>query len=154
MMIPTCCKNVHSDLLFSAKQGDYRAIEGILRCPASVINVGDHKGRTALILASMHGHNLAVQVLLANPNVDTNIGLYKSGETAFSMASRKGHLEVIRQLANKENNEVINGWCYDNWTPQSIFCKSTTAKIPSIATTNGVTGTSSKSNLKIHGCDG
>ena len=42
-------------------------------------------------MASMHGHNETVQVLLSDPNIDIDIGHVTKGETPFSIASTSIH---------------------------------------------------------------
>ena len=138
-MDPTCCKNVYVDSVVKAWDGDFRAIEGILRCPKSNINVIDDQGRTPLILASLQGHIEVVKVLLASPNIDINIGLPKGGMTAFSIASEKSHFLVMEQIIKKDEKRMMyDGWCFDNWTPHLILCKPTTgekATLPTITVT-------------------
>ena len=124
-MSPTCCKDVNHDLLSTAWQGDHRGIEGLLRCPKADIHVLDKKGRTPLFLASMRGHNQAVQTMLSNPNINLNIGHTKSGETAFSIASEVSHFDVMAELISSEWN--LDGWCTDNWTPLHIKCNPETS---------------------------
>ena len=137
-MTPTCCKDVNHDLLSTAWQGDHRGIEGILRCPKAYIHVLDKKGRTPLFLASMRGHDQAVQVLLSSPNINLNIGHTKSGETAFSIASELGHSNVLAELIR--SGWIIDGWCTDNWTPLLIKCKPETSTEQQTSTTQTLGG--------------
>ena len=139
-MTPTCCKNVYIDCLSAAYEGDFRGIEGILRCPNSNINVVDREGRTPLFLASVQGHLQAVKVLLANSDIDINIGLPKSGATAFSIASERNHFKVMKEIIKKgESGFLHDGWCSDNWTPQLILCNTITTEEITLPT-NEVTG--------------
>ena len=131
---------------------DCRAIEGILRCPNSNINIVDPKSRTPLFFSSWEGHNQAVGVLLADPKIDVNIGMLGDGANAFSIASEKSHFPVMKQLINKakafrdEGNErgaeelLNNGWCSDNWTPKRVLCKGTTVTESTTPAPSGGTG--------------
>ena len=117
---------------------DFRAIEGILRCPHSNINIVDPRSRTPLFFSSGEGHNQAVGVLLPDPKIEVTIGMLGDGANAFSVASEKSHFPVMKQLINKAEalqiegdeqgaQELLNsGWCSDNWTPKLVLCKETT----------------------------
>ena len=124
---PTCCLKVADGLLQAATNGYQREIRGLLQCPDSDSNIIDRKGRTPLYLASWKGHNMAVQVLLEDQNIDTNIGKPLDGGTPFSISSEEGHFKVMQQLISHGNNghcvELIKGWCKDNWTPGIVMCK-------------------------------
>ena len=123
----TCCLNVADGLLQAATKGYYREIKGLLLCPDSDCNVIDRKGQTPLYLASLEGHGMAIQVLLEDGNIDTDIGKSLDGGTAFTIASEKGHFKVKQQLISHGNvvhESVLNkGWCRDNWTPQITMCQ-------------------------------
>ena len=149
-MSPSCCKDVDNDLLSAAWQGDHLGIRGILRCPTANIHVMDNKGRTPLFLASMQGHNQAVQVLLSDPNIDLDINLAKTGEMAFSIASRMSHFDVMAQLIRSK--WTLDGWCNDNWTPLHIMCRKPNVKNATespISTITTFTGNKLISNYSI-----
>ena len=86
----------------------------------------DKKGRTPLYLASWKGHNKAVQVLLEDPNLNSNGGVNIGGGTAFSIASEKRHYMVLKLLIihvnNDDNIALSKGWCEQNWTPIITLC--------------------------------
>ena len=123
---PTCCLNISDGLLEAANKGFYLEIRGLLQCPESNSNVIDKKGRTPLYLASWKGHDMAVQELLEDPNLDINRGVDMGGGTAFSIASEKRHFMVLKLLIihinNDENIALSKGWCEENWTPTITFC--------------------------------
>ena len=131
---------------------DFRAIEGILRCPNSNINIVDPKSRTPLFFSSGEGHNQAVGVLLADPKIEVNIGMLGDGANAFSVASEKSHFPVMKQLINKAEalgikgdeqgaQELLNsGWCSDNWTPKLVLCKETTLIVSTTSAPTEETG--------------
>ena len=122
----TCCLNVADGLLQAATEGYYREIRGLLLCPDSNCNVIDKRGRTPLYLASLRDHNMSVQVLLEDGNIDTEIGKTLDGGTPFSIASEKGHFKVMEQLITHGNDVHVSnlnkGWCSDNWTPDITMC--------------------------------
>ncbi len=57
-------------------------------------------GWTALMLASLNGHEEIVKMLLAKDNIEIN-QTNKKGETALMWASRKGNLEIVKMLEAK-----------------------------------------------------
>ena len=145
----TCCLNVADGLLQAAIKGYYREIKGLLLCPYANSNVNDRKGQTPLYLASLEGHGMSVQVLLADEHIDADIGRTLDGGTAFSIASEKGHFNVMQQLishGNKVHASVLNkGWCSDNWTPQRTMCSD--AKETTVTTTTQETGRTDSGKL-------
>ena len=123
-MEATCCLNLDEGLLKASRDGHFRSIRGILLCPNSDINVVDGKGRTPIYLSSMMGHIESVKVLLDNPQEDPNKGMVSIGhtDTAFSIASEKGHFKIMWHLLQHHETNVSEGWCYDNWTPHLSTC--------------------------------
>ena len=99
--------------------GDYKGIRGLAKCPNADINKQDVKGRTGLYLASWMGHFHAVREYLALPNIDTNKGTKLTGETAYSIASKKSNFDVMVILSQHENVDVNKGWLSDSWTTSS-----------------------------------
>ena len=135
----TCCLDVTNGLLNATILGHSREIRGLLQCPGAYSNVMDANGKTLLYLASWKNHNPAVQVLLRDHNIDANIGVRLDGGTPFSIASEKGHVNVMHKLIKFGNNDgdidMTIGWCWDNWTPGTVICEDSAKHESPIATT-------------------
>ena len=115
----TCCLNKNAGLLKAAISGDHRAIKGLGQCPNADINTVDVKGRTPLYLTSLFGHAKATEELLKQDNIDFNKGRRIDGLTPFSIASQKGHVQIMRILIQhfyKNDLDIDNGWLRDVWT--------------------------------------
>ena len=115
----TCCLNKNAGLLKAAISGDHRAIKGLGQCPNADINTVDVKGRTPLYLTSLFGHAKATEELLKQENIDFNKGRRIDGLTPFSIASQKGHVQIMRiliQHSYKNDLDIDNGWLRDVWT--------------------------------------
>ena len=121
-MNATCCLNVKEDLLKASTHGDFRAIRGLLLCPHSDINILDGRGHTPLYLSAWKGHEKAVDVLLANSDIDINKGAPATGQTAFSIASKKGHIEIMQTLIKDNRTNVHAGWCESKWAMYKQTC--------------------------------
>ena len=113
---PTCCISIKHNLFKAAWQNDFRAIQGLLLCPAANINTIDSKGRTPLYVASWLGHIPVVEVLLSNNEIDINIGSHINGATPFSIASEKGHFKIMEMLTNFGGVQENQGWNSDCWS--------------------------------------
>ncbi|RXW18604.1 hypothetical protein EST38_g7253 [Candolleomyces aberdarensis] len=71
-------------------------------------NISDCKfGRTALLWASLYGQPSIVQLLVSNPNVDSN-HKDKDGNTALMLATRGGFEEVVRVLLAQSPGIKVN----------------------------------------------
>lgn len=119
----TCCLNENEGLLKAAESGDHRAIKGLGQCPNADINTVDAKGRTPLYLASLLGHEKATEELLTQKSIDFNKGRRLDGLTPFSIASQKGHNQIMSLLINnftKKYFDLNNGWESDQWTIQYV----------------------------------
>ena len=130
----TCCLSENKGLLKAAISGDYRALKGLGQCPKADINTVDAKGRTPLYLATWFGHKKAIAELLNQKNLDFDKGRSLDGMTPLSIASQKGHAQIMRLLIEHSNNQntsdVDSSWQSDKWTKQSKgveFPKHTTA---------------------------
>ena len=119
----TCCFNVISSLLSSAKNGDNRALRGLLQCPDANINTIDDRGRTPIYLASWKGHVAAVEVLLGDLNLDVNKGRIKDGGTAYSIASEKNHFSIMKILVGHQDFNANIGWSTHDWANYIIHDK-------------------------------
>jgi ankyrin repeat protein len=69
------------------------------------VNEADETGDTALVLASLKGHDKAVRLLLARQGVEVN-KTEKHGCTALYLASLRGHVEVVRLLLAQQDVDV------------------------------------------------
>ena len=110
--------NVNESLHSAAWVGDFRAIKGLLQCPGSKFNVNtvDNRGRTLLYIVAMLGHLETVTVLLQNPDINVDIGKRINGGTAFSIASEKSHLHVLKALIVFGKSNESKGWYTDSWS--------------------------------------
>ena len=131
VMNATCCLNVTEGLLRSAWHGDFRAIRGLLQCPGSEtnVNVVDNRGRTPLYISAMMGHAHAVSALLRGAGVDLEIGARSDNSTAFTVASRKSHFEIMEALIRHGQLRADHGWCRDDWTWYASFCNKINAEM-------------------------
>ena len=127
-----------------AKVGDQRAVRGLAQCPNGNINMEDNKGRTPLYQATLEGHMGAVFELLSIFVIDANRGRRLDGTTPFSIASQKGHFEILRMFVLHDNIDVNQGWHGDRWTSQihvsSFDAKNDdyTSKWNGVSTANGI----------------
>ena len=112
----TCCLNATKVLLEIAKLGDYKGVRGLAKCPNADINKQDVKGRTGLYLASWMGHFDTVREFLVLPNIDANMGTKLTGDTAYSIASKKSNFDVMMILSQHREVDFNKGWLYDAWT--------------------------------------
>ena len=145
-MKTTCCHNVSANFLHTAKHGNYREVQGLLKCPDLDVNVRNLKGHTALYVASARNHKEVIKVLLKNQYVDRNQVANLDGGTAFSVASEKSHFQVMELLVSWDfvkhmETQVSLGWCRDSWTYHLTNCKeSEQMTIPLIPSTVPLTG--------------
>ena len=108
-------------MIRAALIGDHRAIKGLGQCPSADINTVDAKGRTPLYLTSWLGHVKATEEILKHKHTRFNKGRGLDGLTPFSIASQKGHVQIMSLLSNHSyhNDEDVNdGWQRDQWTGQ------------------------------------
>ena len=80
------------ELYDSAEDGNLDRVCALLQRGANVNGLDDF-GRTALMAASMFGHDDVVRVLLAQDGVDLNIKA-PCGQTAYSLALLQENKEV------------------------------------------------------------
>ena len=111
----TCCLNVKTGLLTAARNGDHRALRGLLQCPDANINTVGDRGRTPIYFASWKGHVAAVEVLLDDLNLDVNKGRIKDGGTAYSIASEKNHFIIMKRLVSHDDFNANIGWSHHDW---------------------------------------
>ncbi len=80
----------------AAAQGDVARVRSLLQQSAAPIDARDASGRTALMLAVLHGHEAVVRALLeqgADPNISDAVG-----HTVLAVARRQHQLPVIEAL--------------------------------------------------------
>jgi ankyrin repeat protein len=83
----------------ASAQGSARAVAALLEADAAAgatVNAQDTYGRTALVLASVNGHEGAVRALLAGGARQGLLG--NAGRTALHLAAANGHTGVVRLL--------------------------------------------------------
>ena len=148
MLNATCCLDVNQHLLAVAKYGNARELVGLLKCLDADINTVDEKGRTPLYLTSLNGKIEILDVILDHPDTMVNKGINVDGGTAFSIASERGHDEIMEMFISSKhhNTDVNDGWCSTNWTPGLSNCKSNFVPI----TTKSPTTVQGEMKLKSH----
>ena len=118
----TCCINTNENLIKAAIVGDVSAVRGLQECPDADINTVNWHGRSPLHLASCNGHGDVVEVLLNNPKINVNQGVIHRGDTAFSIASERGHFNIMRQLILHSRVDYAIGWCGHEWAHYHSKC--------------------------------
>lgn len=96
--------NINQKLLNGAIEGNEDAVKQALELGASLNNVRDQIGMTAVHLAAWNGHSKIVQFLLekgASPQA-----ISKHGSSPVHAACDKGHTEIARMLLN--NGGLVN----------------------------------------------
>ena len=88
-----------AELWSAARDGDENKIRSLLSAKPKLVNARDCGGNTALIWASLKGHEGCVQALLdLGADVEVTSDMRAEGETALICASRKGHAAVALLL--------------------------------------------------------
>jgi len=101
-------------LHFSAKEGKEETMRLILDSKIDVDQRGNRKKRTALMLASVHGHTHIQETLLDEYHADVNLSS-SSQMTAAHYAAVKGGSEALKVLL--KHNANINARHIDGRTP-------------------------------------
>jgi ankyrin repeat protein len=94
-----------------ARQGDAAMLERLVE-KGLPVNLRNHKGDTLLMLASYHGHQDAVRVLLkhqADPQIHND-----NGQMPIAGAAFKGDLEMVKLLV--ESGAQVDGASADGRT--------------------------------------
>ncbi len=92
--------DLNADFIKAAFSGNLQEVERLLAKGAD-INAKRDNGTTALIGASIEGHQDVVEFLLAKEaNVDEKVYFFgrSGGATACDLASQKGHQEIVKLL--------------------------------------------------------
>jgi hypothetical protein len=82
-----------------ACENDYEKVVSVLLAQGANINAASHDGRTALMLASLHGRE-EVDLLLLAQGADVN-AVTRDGHTALMLASLDDHKEVVDLLLKR-----------------------------------------------------
>lgn len=96
----TTNNDLGADLVRGAFSGDLLEVKRLLENGANV-NAKREDGLTALMGASLEGHQEIVELLLTkNPEVDAKVYFYghTSGATACDLASQKGYKDIVKLL--------------------------------------------------------
>ncbi|OGM49256.1 ankyrin [Aspergillus bombycis] len=99
---PNCCCDEYlaTPLMIAAARGDLDLMSVLLKERTVNINVPNKLGRTALGVAAWHAQARAALMLLQHPDVDVHHRA-EDGTTAFLMAARGGHSDVLGELLVK-----------------------------------------------------
>ena len=136
----TCCIDTNRNLIKAAILGDTRSIRGLQECPDADINTVDIHGRASLHLATYGAYTDMVEVLLNNPMINVNQNGIKRAETAFSIASGKGHLEILKLLIMHSHVDYGKGWCTDEWALYQAHCSVSSALSDNLTSTTNSLG--------------
>ena len=96
----TINNDLDADLIKAAFSGELQEVKRLLEKGANV-NAKRDNGITALMGASIEGHQEVVELLLAKEaDVDAKVYFFghTSGATACDLASEKGHKEIVKLL--------------------------------------------------------
>ncbi|MFH0785245.1 MAG: ankyrin repeat domain-containing protein [Pseudomonadota bacterium] len=118
----TTNNDLNADLIKAAFSGNLPEVERLLENGANV-NAKRDDGITALIGASIEGHEDVVALLLAK-GVDVNekgniFGRNGGGATACDFASLKGHQEIVKMLirAGAFHEQTVETYHYEKAKP-------------------------------------
>lgn len=106
-------------LHFAAKDGDWTAIDRLLRQGAD-ITAEDCQGHRAIHVAAQHGHDNAVTFLTRTIEVDPNVRARYSRKTALHLAASAGHTTMASKLLLDGAN--VDAQCSNKTTP--LHCAS------------------------------
>ncbi|KAH6891665.1 ankyrin repeat-containing domain protein [Coprinopsis sp. MPI-PUGE-AT-0042] len=91
-----------SALMKAARYGHEAITKLLLARPEIQVNLVDSNGSSALSLAAYGGHTTIVGLLLARPHISTATRRLDDWETAMSVASDNGHMEIVQLLREIE----------------------------------------------------
>ena len=95
-------------LILAARDGNIDFVEELLEFPGINVNIQDHNGNTALMLASKNGHTDVVNTLLDyyNENNDGDIvytaTVNRQGRNALMLAVMNNHYDIAETLLKDE----------------------------------------------------
>jgi ankyrin repeat protein len=95
-------------LILAARDGNIDFVEELLEFPGINVNIQDHNGNTALMLASKNGHTDIVNTLLNyyNENNDGDIvytaAVNRQGRNALMLAVMNNHYDIAETLLKDE----------------------------------------------------
>ena len=95
-----------TSLMGESEAGNFERVNALLKRGVSVDAIGDHHGRSALILAVENGHDMVADLLLsagADPNLAN-----ADGFTPLLYACRNGYSSIARRLVDAGAN--VNVW--------------------------------------------
>jgi ankyrin repeat protein len=96
----------------AASKGNTRRVDDLISRGASVDNVDGRKdGRTALMLAALHGHTGTVNALAGSHNANVD-AVDEKGWTALMIAAANGKTDTVNVLAGTHNANVEAGDVY------------------------------------------
>jgi ankyrin repeat protein len=93
--------NFDQSCLYKAAEGGHVEIAKILIAKGAETNAVDKWRWTPLAIACQNGHARMVELLLAQPGIDTSIGNIKSGHMPLIIAAARGYEDIVRQLIQK-----------------------------------------------------
>lgn len=98
---------VYDDMIAAARDNDGPTVIGLVQRGMDV-NTTDRAGNTLLMIAAGNGNDELVEFLLRNRANRLKINKY--GETAIALAAFRGHLPVVRRLAEAGGDQESRGW--------------------------------------------
>jgi hypothetical protein len=99
---------VYDDMIAAARNNDGPAVISLIQRGMDA-NTTDRSGNTLLMIAAGNGNDALVEFLLSNRANKLKINKY--GETAIALAAFRGHLPVVRRLAEAGGIDTeARGW--------------------------------------------
>eukprot|EP00736_Rhodelphis_marinus_P011140 Rmarinus@m.10974 len=114
------------EFVSSAYVGDMKTLSSMITTDPRVVELADHRGYTALQLASAAGHVEAVSYLLKSGASTASGGDGQSG-TALHNSAKNGHIQVCRLLV--ENGADINALGSGGKTPLILAAQNAHAAV-------------------------
>ena len=109
--------DMNEQLFKASENGEVDKVRLFLDYSGLNINKGvTEEGVNALLVASKNGHVNVVELLLARPEIDSNITT-EDESTALHMASRNGHLGVVELLLGHKRINVNSVTAYHGSSP-------------------------------------
>lgn len=102
-------KDLNTQFLYAAKNGELERMKALLTLPSVSINVSDGKKRTALHFSAANGHVDVIEYLLNNGAQNIIDEVEKDRNTALHYACMYNHPQVVKVLIEAGANVNLQG---------------------------------------------